>query len=280
MVAPPLAALALLEAGHKPDAVVLLALFCALGIALLPFISRLALFVCVFQDLAQVVEFSGRLRCGGFPPPFNLPVEKEDDHVLLKLKRNLNWMLHILKDRETRLLWRLEETDQARRDLFGQSRTDPLTGLGNRRGFDELLVSLSTQRPQTGTLIRVLLIDCDKFKQVNDVHGHQAGDRVLRLLASIIRESVREDLDHSCRLGGDEFAVLLSCREDQAVDVAERIRQRFKEVNGLGCTLSMGLSSCHPANSTGEVDWEAVLAKADSALYEAKGAGGDRVSLR
>ncbi|MBI4805670.1 MAG: GGDEF domain-containing protein [Desulfovibrio sp.] len=280
MIAPPLAALALLEAGHKPDAIVLLALYCALGIAMLPFISRLALYVCVFKDLDQVVVFSGRLRCGGFPSPFNLPVEKEDEHILLTLKRNLNWMLHVLKDREKRLLWRLEETDQARRDFEGLSRTDPLTGLGNRREFDELLLSLSGQKARPATLIRVLLIDCDKFKQVNDVYGHQAGDRVLILLASIIKESVREDLDHSCRLGGDEFAVLLSCREDQAVDVAERIRKRFKEANGLGCTLSMGLSSCHPANGSGDVNWEAVLAKADSALYEAKGAGGDKLSLR
>ncbi|WP_243358335.1 GGDEF domain-containing protein [Fundidesulfovibrio terrae] len=280
MVAPVIAALALLENGNRPGALALLAIHCALSIALLPFIARFCLFVCVFKDLAEVGEFAGRLRKGGFPHPFELPVEKEDEHILYKLKRNLNWMLHILKDKEKRLLWRLEETDLARRNLEDLSRTDPLTGLGNRRGFDEAVAGMSRADAGAVTLMRLLFIDCDKFKQVNDTHGHQAGDEVLRILAAIIRESVREGFDAPFRLGGDEFAVLLSCREDQAVDVAERIRERFKESNGHGSTLSLGLTSFRPVGCAGETAWEAVVARADAALYDAKGSGGDKVSLR
>jgi len=271
LAVPSLTALALIETGRQPEAAALLAVHGALCIALLPFVSRLALYLSVFRELREVAAFASRLRRGGFPAPFELPVEKEDEHILIRLKRSLNWMLHMLKDREKRLLWRLEETGQAVKDLEDLSRTDSLTGLGNRRRFDEAVVEL-VSRGQGG---RLLLMDCDRFKQVNDTHGHQAGDEVLALLAGIMRDSVRSGTDGVFRLGGDEFAVILGCREEQAVEVAGRIRERFKRTNGRGCTLSMGLAACRAGGSPG-----GLVSRADAALYEAKGAGGDTLRLR
>lgn len=264
-------ALALIETGRRAEAAALLAIHGALSIALLPFVSRLALYLSVFRELREVAAFAARLRRGAFPAPFELPVEKEDEHILIRLKRSLNWMLHMLKDREKRLLWRLEETGQAMKDLEDLSRTDPLTGLGNRRRFDEAVAELAS-RGQGG---RLLLMDCDRFKQVNDAHGHQAGDEVLMLLAGIMRDSVRAGMDGVFRLGGDEFAVLLGCSQDQALEVAGRIRERFKKTNGRGCTLSMGLAACGVAGGTG-----GLAARADAALYEAKDAGGDTIRSR
>lgn len=277
---PILAALALLESGRTSVAVALLALHGALGLGLMPFLARFALHFCVLGELSKVDAFTSKLRGGGFPEPFSLPVEREDEHLLLRLKRNLNWMLHQLKDRENRLIWRLEETDQARRVMEDLSRTDSLTGLFNRRHFEQTLQSkaLCPLDPDKETWL--LMIDCDKFKQVNDTLGHQTGDEVLRLLARIIRESVREGCDSAFRLGGDEFAVLLPCLEVQARDVAERIRQRFKESNGQGCTLSIGLSSGMTVCGASGICWNQVIARADAAVYAAKSAGGDSVNLR
>nr|WP_279355775.1 GGDEF domain-containing protein [Fundidesulfovibrio agrisoli] len=156
------------------------------------------------------------------------------------------------------------------------SRRDPLTGLGNRRAFEDALARTGSEAfPER----HLLLIDCDKFKQVNDAHGHQAGDEVLLVLAGILQDSVREGVDQAFRLGGDEFAALLCCRELQARDVAERIRMRFRDVNGRGSTLSLGLTSVRSASEPGGAAFETVVARADAALYAAKGSGGDRVSV-
>lgn len=277
MTAPSIAALALLEYGRPGQAAAVLAIQCAAGVGLLPFIARFCLRVCVFRDLDRAVDFASKLRQGVFPEPFGLPLEQEDEHVLLRLKRNLNWMLHVLKDREKRLLWRLEEADQARRDLETISRTDPLTGLGNRRGFDGALAAWGKMSPCP--LLCLLLIDCDKFKQVNDLHGHPAGDEVLRLLASVILDCVRAGQDAAFRLGGDEFAVLMACPADRAASAAGRIRERFRQFNGRGCTLSMGLCVREASPGSSDADWQALVAQADRAVYRAKSAGGDRLAL-
>ncbi|MFP5240034.1 MAG: GGDEF domain-containing protein [Acidobacteriota bacterium] len=277
MVGPSLAAMTLLEAGKASPALALLALHAALGLALLPFLAKAILRFVVYRELEELSVFSARLRRGGLPEPFALPVEAEDEHMLIRLKRNLNWMLHLLEDREKRLLWRLEETDKMRRDMEDLSRRDPLTGLGNRRAFEDALAHAG---PSSLHERHLLLIDCDKFKQVNDSHGHQAGDEVLLVLAGILQDSVREGVDQAFRLGGDEFAVLLGCRELKARDVAERIRMRFRDVNGRGCTLSIGLAPLCPVNGSCGAARGGVVARADNALYDAKGSGGNRVSLR
>ena len=276
MVGPSLAAMALLESGKASPALALLALHAALGIALLPYLAKAILRFVVYRELEELSVFAARLRRGGLPEPFALPVEAEDEHMLIRLKRNLNWMLHLLEDREKRLLWRLEETDKMRRDMENLSRRDPLTGLGNRRAFEDALARAGSDAfPER----HLLLIDCDKFKQVNDSHGHQAGDEVLLVLAGILQDSVRQSEDQAFRLGGDEFAVLLCCRELKARDVAERIRMRFRDVNGRGSTLSLGLTTLRAFNGSGGAALKTVVAKADAALYAAKESGGDRVSL-
>ncbi|GFK93544.1 Diguanylate cyclase DosC [Fundidesulfovibrio magnetotacticus] len=278
-VLPSLAAMALLESGRERQALAVLAVHAALGLGLLPFFARFALHVSVFKELAKVCDFAASLRRGIFPEPFVLPVEQEDENLLLRLKRSLNWMLHSLDSREKSLLGRLAETDQARRDMEDASRKDPLTGLGNRRHFEQVLAGLPPVNGCNGASHRLLLLDCDKFKSVNDTYGHLAGDEVLRALADIMQECLRSDRDWAFRLGGDEFAAILACSGEQARLVAERIRERFKMANGRGCTLSMGITSCLPAPGR-PANWNTVISRADAAVYEAKGTGGDAVRER
>ncbi|WP_221090751.1 diguanylate cyclase [Deinococcus aquaedulcis] len=145
--------------------------------------------------------------------------------------------------------------------------TDGLTGALNRRQFDLDL-------PQAGPASYLLLLDLDHFKRVNDVHGHEAGDRVLAALTGVVRRSVRPS-DRVYRLGGEEFAVLLhDCQPDAAPLVAERVRANIQaHLAGLAqvpdsLTVSGGLV---PARGT------APLVAADAQLYAAKAAGRNRI---
>lgn len=156
------------------------------------------------------------------------------------------------------------------------TRTDELTGLCNRRGF----FSLVDQRRRQGQLEgdALLLIDCDRFKEVNDEHGHLAGDRVLRSLASLLRAVAGPD-DVACRLGGDEFALLL--RQSDPGDgarVADYILENARKLQAMHAQVPqmtrLSIGGCLLA---GDAGWEHWYAQADAALYRAKHAGGDRV---
>jgi diguanylate cyclase len=160
-------------------------------------------------------------------------------------------------------------------------RTDDLTGLHNRRGLTQHL----TERRRNGALegLGLVLIDCDRFKQVNDEHGHLVGDRVLQSVASILR-SVVGDGDIACRLGGDEFCLLIKAESREAVlgfaDFIVATTRGLLQMPGhagpgqppLICTLSVGACLVDA-----ERDWNDWYAQADMALYRAKRLGGNRV---
>ncbi|GAA3930967.1 sensor domain-containing diguanylate cyclase [Luteimonas lutimaris] len=169
---------------------------------------------------------------------------------------------------------------QQNRQLERLNRIDVLTGLPNRRHWDEVAGSelaryLRSRRPAV-----VMLIDLDNFKEVNDAHGHAAGDEVLRRVAQVLRESVRE-IDTPARYGGDEFVVLLTEADVRgARDVAERVRTRFLEIRGEAavsehCTLSIGLAQADRLLVNAD-DW---VRRADAAMYGAKAGGRDRVNV-
>jgi diguanylate cyclase len=166
------------------------------------------------------------------------------------------------------------------RQLERLNRIDVLTGLPNRRHWDEaadneLARYLRSRRPAV-----VMLIDVDNFKEVNDAHGHATGDDVLRRVAQVLRTSVRE-IDTPARYGGDEFAVLLTETDVRgARDVAERVRMLFLEERGEAaaaehCTLSIGLAEADRLLVDAD-DW---VRRADAAMYGAKAAGRDRVNV-
>lgn len=155
--------------------------------------------------------------------------------------------------------------------------TDALTGLPNRRYFDEY-VGLLARRRRAGDAVGVLMVDIDRFKALNDRHGHGVGDEVLRAVASAIVSAVRED-DVPARFGGEEFVVLLRNPAPQvAVEVGERIRTAVRDLDlrrhGVDrVSVSVGVAVAEgPDESV-----EALLEFADRALYRAKRAGRDRV---
>jgi len=166
-----------------------------------------------------------------------------------------------------------------RRDLERLARTDPLTGLANRRHFMEMLEREADRCQRYLRPVSIVLLDLDHFKAVNDTHGHAAGDDVLREAARVLR-SVCRDVDLAARLGGEELALLLPETESAgARAAAERVREQFGAVQhrspaGRSFTVTASLGVATAASSC---DGEALLQTADDALYRAKSEGRDRV---
>jgi diguanylate cyclase (GGDEF)-like protein len=155
--------------------------------------------------------------------------------------------------------------------------TDALTGLPNRHYFDEF-VGLLAQRRRAGDAVGILMIDIDRFKALNDRHGHGVGDEVLRAVASAIVSAVRAD-DVPARFGGEEFVVLLRDPEPSvAVEVGERIRMAVRDLDVGRFGVERVSVSVGVAVADGpDVPIDALIATADRALYRAKRAGRDRV---
>ncbi|MDX6453684.1 MAG: hypothetical protein QOH16_3733 [Gaiellaceae bacterium] len=171
------------------------------------------------------------------------------------------------------------ENARLHRMVERQAMVDSLTGLANRRSLEESLRSELARAARFGDSVCVVLADLDDFKQVNDHHGHAAGDEVLKAFAGALRKTVRES-DVAGRWGGEEFALVLPGTDAAGgARLAERARiaiegRRVKMPNGDFCnvTASFGVASFPESHELGEI-----LAAADSALYAAKGEGKNRV---
>lgn len=178
----------------------------------------------------------------------------------------------------------LIEGHRAENDLIRLANTDELTGLSNRRRFMEALTQEFSRGGRYGHALSLCMLDIDHFKAVNDRYGHDAGDEVLRRFSQLMQKHLRET-DLAARIGGEEFAILLPyAGEEEAVFVAERIRRAVSELQirfgdeTLALTVSAGIAvmdspEAAPSQASG------LLTRADQALYQAKHAGRDRVTL-
>jgi diguanylate cyclase (GGDEF)-like protein len=170
---------------------------------------------------------------------------------------------------------------ETKRRLHEETRLDSLTGLHNRRAFEEMVQREVQIAVRENTPLTLLMMDLDHFKQLNDTWGHALGDRALRTFGGVLL-TVTGSGDAVARLGGEEFAILLPGRSARsALSLAERLRAtveglRLSEGDELiRFTVSVGLSSLHQ----GELTFESMLRRADRALYKVKRTGRNRVLL-
>lgn len=189
-----------------------------------------------------------------------------------------------LEDHNKRLRNELEETrkavaqqSQKLEQAKEEARVDALTGLPNRRAFDERIQQAHTAFTENGTSYAVALLDVDHFKKFNDVHGHAVGDKVLEVVGEVLRRTQR-GTDHVARYGGEEFVLLLErLPGHMAKSVVDRHRGRIGKstlrVDGkdLSITVSAGVADVQPGESM-----KSVMQRADQALYAAKEAGRDQ----
>lgn len=172
------------------------------------------------------------------------------------------------------------EMRMAQEKLAEMSVRDELTGMFNRRYFQEALEREISGAERYGHGLALCMIDLDHFKRVNDTHGHLCGDRVLKEFARLLDDSIRK-YDVGCRYGGEEFAVILPDTSlDKALSLCERFRERVRDFEftyeelGLHITTSVGVAARPPGN---DISGEQLVALADKALYQAKSQGRDRV---
>ncbi len=160
-------------------------------------------------------------------------------------------------------------------ELIDQAIRDPLTGLFNRRYFNEVIEQETLRATRYDHPLGLLMIDVDRFKEINDNLGHQAGDNVLREIARVLQECVRET-DFIVRYGGDEFLVVLTETGEEAKQAAERIRTEvhgsveLRRIAGFPVTVSVGTTAWQPDS---ELTVELALAVADERMYEDKRRG-------
>lgn len=222
--------------------------------------------------------------------PIIMLVDGEDEARLLRgLDMGVNDYLmrpvdsHEMLARVRTQIKRKRHTDYLRNRLEESvelSITDPLTGLHNRRYMETHLKTLVSEAQSSGRALSILLADIDNFKHVNDGHGHDAGDRVLREFSSRFRRNTR-GVDLACRLGGEEFVIIMPDTDSaRAYQIGERLRAcvaaepfRISSEIAIPVTTSVGLATLDARDDGAET----VFKRADNALYSAKRGGRNRV---
>ena len=170
---------------------------------------------------------------------------------------------------------------QLQLELEAQSQTDSLTGLLNRRALEQVGAAAIQRARRHNSALSLIILDLDRFKSINDEHGHDGGDVALHHAARCLRDNLR-DVDHIARLGGEEFvAVLPGTTHDHAAEIAENLRHCLASLTvehqsqEIRLSASFGVATLLPTDTT----WLEILRRGDRALYVAKEQGRDRVAL-
>ena len=189
------------------------------------------------------------------------------------------------RELEVAVMARTAELNEAKKKFEALSLSDSLTGLPNRRAMEHKFEELHSLAERHGTPYAVILCDIDHFKTFNDTLGHVAGDEAIRIVADTLQEAVRIS-DTPYRYGGEEFLILLSHSDAESAElVAERIRERLavhqvshpqSDVSPY-VTISLGYTEISTSEEALATTWEAIVERADRALYHAKESGRDRV---
>jgi len=173
------------------------------------------------------------------------------------------------------------ELNTAKKQAEQLARTDVLTGLNNRRAFFELGNVILKNSLRHGHALSVVMLDIDKFKQINDKYGHAVGDEIIKFVANTLNQRKRES-DITGRLGGEEFAIIFQeTNITQVLELTEQLREKVQQISvafenlEINTTASFGIAQLDPECNT----LDKLLAKADYALYQAKEEGRNRVII-
>lgn len=200
--------------------------------------------------------------------------QQPDPKVVLKAVKQLFEANLYLHEELTTAQQEIDTKQQQLEAYMAEARTDKLTGVPNRRAFDEAIHRLMSMRARRRGNLSLMLADIDHFKLFNDYHGHQVGDEMLRRVAGTFEESTRSS-DIVCRYGGEEFAILLPrTKLSDAIKVAERTRVAIQSMKcqigdaALQVTTSIGVIELRPDEEIADF-----IKRGDEALYAAKASG-------
>ncbi len=206
-------------------------------------------------------------------------LEAQDHAMALQQRHTEELELRVL-DRTAELERTMRNLELANRELAKLSVTDPLTGLHNRRYFDEVLADEILRGQRFQQPLSLILVDVDHFKRINDNYGHLLGDECLKLLAATLRQVISRATDLVARYGGEEFAVVLpGTTEEEALVVADRIRMTIEKLDFIHAGKRIPLSASLGVAGRVPLQHETsarLIAAADEALYQAKESGRNR----
>lgn len=222
------------------------------------------------RPVGRLVDIMHQVGEGRFP-----------DIEATQSKDEFGYLINQFQDMVTRLRGKQSEVDRVHSQLEEQATTDTLTGLYNRRYLYDLYPRLLSDAERQGKTITVILADLDKFKEINDHHGHDIGDKVLAHVSAIMRDCCRLS-DFVFRIGGEEFLVLTTGGIAGGEILAEKIRNKIEHstviVGDLEISVTSSFGVAQLESTDGDAGLSAILARADKALYAAKGSGRNRVS--
>ena len=269
-------ALAFADARKAMQVAIMLGLAAAFLAALLAWLAARR----ISMDLYGLAKAVSAVEEGGANATIQpLHSSREVQTLSRALERMTRRLLDHSHEMEAQVRARTEQLEAANAELHRQARSDPLTGVLNRRGLDTQFDFALALAQRSGRPLSLISIDVDHFKRVNDTYGHAQGDEVLKGLARTLQESLRSS-DLVARLGGEEFVALLPDTDlTGAMNVAEELRltiadQQHEVVGRI--SVSLGVSMLHPGEKTAT----ALLERADAALYDAKRQGRNRVCVQ
>jgi len=212
---------------------------------------------------------------------FAARINEQKDRRIIAQKESLRSQKQLTEELDHLVEARTRELEKANEQLRQLTVTDSLTGLSNRRHFQQVLTSEFRKAFWEAKDLCIIMLDINHFKQINDTYGHQIGDESLAYVASCISDGIRKPSDLAARIGGEEFACLLPGVDlDSAMGVAERIREivstPFTLSGGVTMRLTASLGVASLTSDKAE-SGEALLQTADQRLYRAKHGGRDRV---
>lgn len=212
---------------------------------------------------------------------FTIPLVVEKNLTVARMRREMESLRGELEAALREVQNKNVQLESSLKLLEEMAATDPLTGLYNRRHFSKVIEQLFAEANRYGQDLTCVMIDLDGYKQLNDKFGHQVGDKLLQVAGKAISANMRQ-MDVAARYGGDEFVLLLPhATADDAVEVADRIRQDFAQASkqvlqrDTGVTMSIGIGS---VGETRPAHADQLVAAADGALYQAKEQGRNRIT--
>jgi len=238
----------------------------------------------VIRPLGRFVAASEKVSEGQYNlNDVHLPVQQENEIGLLARtflhmgNRVHDYQLNL----ERKIAARTQELEKVKKYAETQARTDPLTGLSNRRAFFEFGRLEIEEFKRYGHELTLIMLDIDRFKGINDAYGHAVGDEVLKNIASLLQETTRSS-DLAARVGGEEFAILLSHTTiKDGENIAEKLRARMQDltikINNLEISFTASFGVAKYTQDCQTID--ALLDHADKALYRAKNDGRNRVAV-
>ena len=244
----------------------------------------------VFLFLITIVAISYRLN-KSMTSSLGLQIEKEDliatleteKQQLLDTNKSLEKNIQEKIQAEAKLLYEKKSAEDISNELRTLSTQDGLTGINNRRRFDEALYDEWYRAVRLSSSLSLIICDIDKFKEYNDTHGHLAGDKCLTRIAHLIDDYARRTVDLAARFGGEEFAIILPDTDgEDAKIIAEQMRKAIIDLalpHGVSSVADIVTASFGVHTTTPEKDIlpDTLIDCADKALYQAKGQGRNRV---